>query len=190
MFHLELRQFPHVARVFNLTRSELDERFARPWVSGSAIEHEDRRWSPDRARLAIYEGPELRSDEIGMGRGWATVGKTAREVTETVLAEAQRGPESRPAVEAFKARVVDEAAQPITFGGVVEVAVAEYPLWRASERLALAEQAVWELLHQGRLAITGPDGPIEPARWQPIVISWSTWTEDGPDAPRLEARSA
>ena len=188
MFHLELRQFPHVARVFNLTRAELDERFARPWVSGSAIEHEDRRWPPDRARLTIYEGPELRSDEIGMGRGWATVGKTSHEVTETVLAEAQRGPESRPAVEGFKTRIVDAAATPITFGDAVKLAGAEYPLWRASERLALAEQAVWELLHQGRLAIAGPGGLIEPARWQPIVISWSTWTDDGPEALTLQAR--
>jgi hypothetical protein len=188
MFHLELRQFPHVARVFNLTRAEVDERFARPWVSGSAVEHDDRRWSPERARLTIYEGPELRSDEIGMGRGWATVGKTSREVTETVLAEAQRGPESRPAVEAFKTLIVDAAATPITFGDVVELAVAEYPQWRASERLALAEQGVWELLHQGQLAIAGPGGLIERARWQPIVISWSTWTDEGPDALRLEAR--
>ena len=32
VFHVELRQFPHVARVFNLSREELDARFARPWV--------------------------------------------------------------------------------------------------------------------------------------------------------------
>ena len=76
MFHVELRQFPHVARAFNLTREQLDERFVRAWVSGVPVEHEDRRWAPDRARLAILEGPELRLDEIGMGRGWATVGKT------------------------------------------------------------------------------------------------------------------
>jgi hypothetical protein len=68
------------------------------------------------------------------------------------------------------------------------LAVAEYPLWRASERLALAEQAVWELLHQGGLEISGPQGLVEPARWQPIVISWSTWTDEGPDAFVLKAR--
>jgi hypothetical protein len=188
MFHLELRQFPHVARAFNLTRDELDERFARPWVSGAAVEHEDRRWSPERARLTIFEGPELRPEEIGMGRGWATVGKRSREVTETVLAQAQRGPDSRPVVEAFKERLTAAASAPVTFAEVAELAVAEYPLWRASERLALAEQAVWELLHEGALAMSGPDGSIEAARWQPVVISWSTWTDDGPDAPTLLAR--
>jgi len=187
MFHLELRQFPHVARVFNLTRDQLDEQFARPWVSGSAIEHEDRRWSPDRARLTIYEGPELRPDEIGLGRGWATVGKTSREVTETVLAQAERGPQSRPAVAAFKAQIIEAASTPLSFGEVMALAVAEYPLWRASERLALAEQAVWELLHQGGLGITGPQGLVEPAQWQPIVISWSTWTDERPDAFVLKA---
>jgi hypothetical protein len=188
MFHLELRQFPHVARAFNLTREELDVRFARPWVSGLAVEYEDRRWSPERARLTVYEGPELRPDEIGMGRGWANIGKSSQDVTETVLAQAQRGPESRPAVEAFKARVTEAASTPLTFGEVVGLAGAEYPLWRASERLALAEQAVWELLHQERLAIGGPDGLIEPAQWRPLLISWSTWTDDSPDAATLQAR--
>src|SRR6202042_3093945 len=98
----------------------------RPWVSGLAIEHEDRRWPPDRARLTIYEGPELRADEIGMGRGGGTVGKTSRGETETVLAEAHGGPESHPAVEVFKPRIVDAPAMPITFDDAVKLAVAEY----------------------------------------------------------------
>lgn len=187
MFHLELRQFPHVARAFNLTREQLDERFAKPWVSGLAVEHEERRWSPDKARMTIFEGPQLRLDEIGMGRGWATVGKTSHEVTETVLAQAQRGAQSRSSIETFKAEIRTAAATPITFPEVVELAVAEYPLWRASERLALAEQAVWELLHQGGLTLSGPDGPIEQERWQSIVISWSTWVQAGSDAPVLES---
>jgi len=187
MFHLELRQFPHVARAFNLSREELDARFARPWISGSAIEHGDRRWTPDRARLRIFEGPELRAGEIGMGRGWATVGKTSKEVTETVLAEADRGSEGRSAVETFKGEVLTAARTAITFGEVMGLAATEYPLWRASERLALAEQAVWELLHQGALTLSGLDGPIERERWQPILLSWSTWTDAGPDPLLLEA---
>jgi hypothetical protein len=187
MFHLELRQFPHVARAFNLSREDLDARFSRPWVSGSAIDHADRRWTPDRASLKIFEGPELRPDEIGMGRGWATVGKTSKEVTETVLAEAERGSEGRSAVETFRAAVLGAARTPITFGEVVELAVAEYPLWRASERLALAEQAIWELLHQGGLTLNGLDGPIESERWQPILLSWSTWIDAGPDPLLLQA---
>ena len=187
VFHVELRQFPHVARAFNLTREELDARFTAPWVNGTAVEHEDRRWSPERARMTIYEGPALRPDEIGMGRGWATVGKTATEVTEAVLAQAQRGPQDRLAVEAFKSEVVAAAATAITFAEVMARAQIGYPLWRASERLALAEQAVWELLHQRRLLISDGDGPVAPERWQAVLISWSTWVDGGPGAPVLRA---
>jgi hypothetical protein len=176
VFHVELRQFPHVARVFNLERQELDDRFARPWSSGQMVEQEERWWSPERARLTIFEAPELPLDEIGMGRGWATVGKTGQDVTANVLAEAQRGAQGRSAVEGFKAEI--RAAAPLTFNGVVELAVAQYPLWRASEHLALAEQSVWELLHQGGLTLCGPDGQIEAESWQAIVLSWSTWTTD------------
>ena len=91
VFHLELRQFPRVARVFNLTREEVDARFARPWINGTVIKYEDQPFAPDRGHLTIYEGPELRPDEIAMGRGWGNVGKSSQEVTETVLTEAARG---------------------------------------------------------------------------------------------------
>lgn len=187
VFHLELRHFPHVARVFNLSREELDARFARPWVSGTVIEYEDHKWTPDRARLKIYEGPELRLDEIGMGRGWPTVGKTSQEVTETVLAEAQRGSEARSSIATFKAMLRTAAATAMTFGEVVELSSCEYPTWRASERLALAEQAVWEMLHQGTLTLSDLDGPIEPERWQPVMLSWSAWIGAGSDPLLLEA---
>ncbi len=139
MFHVELRQFPHVARVFNLEREELDQRFARPWASGGIVDQEDRRWSPDRARLTIFEAPELPLDEIGMGRGWATVGKTGQDVTADVLAEAQRGAQGRSTVEGFKAEV--RAAAPLTFRAVVELAVAAVPAV-ARERAPGARRAI------------------------------------------------
>ena len=44
MFHVELRQFPHVTRSFNLTREELDAARAAPVGGGAAIELDDRRW--------------------------------------------------------------------------------------------------------------------------------------------------
>ncbi len=187
MFHLELRQFPHLARAFNLQREELDARFARPWVSGCAIEHDDRRWLPERTRLRIFEGRALRPDEIGMGRGWATVGKSSKEVTETVLAQAQRSSDGRSAVETFKAVVLAAARTPITCGEVVKLAVVEYPRWRASERLALAEQAVWELLHQEKLTLSGLEGPMQRERWQTILLRWSTWIDAGSEGLLLEA---
>lgn len=178
VFHLELRQFPHVARAFNLTREELDARFARPWASGAVITYDDRRWAPERARLTIYEGPELRTDELGMGRGWSTVGKTSRDVTETVLAEAQRGAGASATVRAFTAVLEAAATAPMRFSQVMVLASGEHPQWRPSEQLALAEQAVWEMLHHGRLIMTRGGESVPAGEWQAILLSWATWAGD------------
>ncbi len=188
MFHLELRQFPHVARAFNLTREELDLRFARPWVSGSPVVHEDRHWTPEKARLIILEGPELRTEDMGLGRGWANVGRTSEDVTDTVLAEAQRGAEGRSAVARFKDTLGSAARASLTLAEVMELVARQYPAWRVSERLALAEQAVWEMLHQGRLTLSDLDGPIDSERWQPILLRWASWT--GSDGELLVVQAA
>ncbi|MGB8879441.1 MAG: hypothetical protein WCD11_24215, partial [Solirubrobacteraceae bacterium] len=92
MFHVELRQFPHQTRAFNLTRQELDARILGPWVSGGRVELDDRRWTSDRARLTIYEGPVLTGDQLGLGRGWANVTRQGEDVTERLLAEAAHPP--------------------------------------------------------------------------------------------------
>src|SRR5207302_4612588 len=57
VFHVELRQFPHQARAFNLTREQLDGQSLAPWISGAPTELDDRRWSLERAKLTIYERP-------------------------------------------------------------------------------------------------------------------------------------
>jgi len=181
MYHLELRQFPHVARVFNLDRRQLDTRFVAPWVGGTMIEHDDRRWAPERARLKILEGPELAPDEIGLGRGWANATKRCQDVTSTVLAEAERGARARPELEALKGAILEVAVEPISFEDVMALAAAAHPQWRASEQLALAEQAVWEMLHQGRLSMTAGGRTVARERWQPIVLSWATWSGATPE---------
>jgi len=189
VYHLELRQFPHVARIFNLTRGELETRFVTPWIAGAMIEQDERRWAPDRTKLKILEGPPLRPDELGMGRGWATAAKSSTEVTDALLAEARRGAEARPELEALKVAIQEVAANPISFQDVMALAAAGHPTWRASEQLALAEQAVWEMLHQGRLAmIEGGDG-VPRERWQPIVLSWATWAGAAEEPFQLIAAS-
>jgi hypothetical protein len=187
VFHLELRQFPHVARVFNLSRDELEARYARPWASGLAIEHEDRRWEPGKAKLTIYEGPEIGVSDMGMGRGWQNVGRTAQEVTETVLAQAQRAAESRSTVEMFKATLRGAARHPVSFPEVLRLARHEIPRSRPSEQLGLAEQSVWELLHQGRLALLGPEGALDGEGWAQVVMSFDTWSGDAGEDFTLEA---
>jgi hypothetical protein len=187
MYHVELRQFPHVARVFNLSQEQLESRFVRPWVSGTIIEHEDRRWAPERVRLKILEGRELRHDEMGMGRGWAAATKSAADVTEAVLAQARRGAEARPELEALKDAIAEVAATPLGFQDVMALAAAAHPHWRASQQLELAEQAVWEMLHQSRLAMTVNGSAVRPQRWQPIVLSWATWAGVTTEPFRLRA---
>jgi hypothetical protein len=175
LYHLELRQFPHVARAFNLDRAELDARFLRPWIRGEMIDHDQRRWSPERTRLKVLEGAAVRLDELGLGRGWGTVTKGAADVTDAVLAQAARGAQARPEVEALKRQVIERAGRPIGFAAVAALAGASHPGWRASEQLSLAEQAVWELLHQERLTMLAGDEAVPREGWQDVVLRWSTW---------------
>lgn len=175
VYHLELRQFPHTARAFNLDRVTLDTRFLKPFVAGDPIDYEDRRWPPEKTKVTVLEGPVLEPAELGLGRGWGNATKRGEDVTKQVLAQIDRGADARPEVESLKDAVADVARVPIAFPDVVALAAAKQPLWRASEQLSLAEQAVWELLHQGRLQLREGDEAVERERWQPIVLRWSTW---------------
>jgi hypothetical protein len=170
LFHLELRQFPNVARAFNLSGEELQRRFVRPWLEGRMIEWGEHRFSPEKARLAIYEGRALATDEIGMGRGWGNVTRTGSDVTDRVL-EAARD----PSLEQLKAEI--ETRVPLTLRDVLGLANARWAERRASERLALSELAVWELLHQRRVRMSRDGQPVAPEEWQPIILAWETWSE-------------
>jgi len=179
VFHVELRQFPHQARAFNLTREELNARFVGPWASGRSIELDERHFSPERARLTIYEGPRLPADQLGMGRGWGNVTRAGEDVTARLLAEAS-------AALAYPAPVVDLkydivarcAGRSLPVSAVVELVGERYPQSRVSERLALAEQAVWELLHEGAVQLVGAGQPVASADWQATLFSWETWSGD------------
>jgi hypothetical protein len=192
VFHVELRQFPHVWRSFNLGAEELEKAIVTPWVRGEAVEIGDRRWAPERAKLTIYEGPRLRPDEIGMGRGWPNAIRSGEDVTDSVLAAAKPSPGARgvetATLEAFKGEVVAQCASGrIGVHQVLWLANDRYPGRRVSERLAVAEQAVWELLHQGLIQVLRPtaDSPADQAEavaaneWQPLLLAWTTWA-NGP----------
>jgi hypothetical protein len=138
-------------------------------VAGAPVELEDRAWEPAKARLAIYEAPEVHAEDMGLGRGWAGVTRAGEDITERVLEAA------RASVERFKATLL--AHGHATLAEVVALAGASHPHARASERLALAERAVWELLHQSRLTLTGPDGPLEREQWSATLLRWESWTD-------------
>jgi hypothetical protein len=175
VFHVELRQFPHQARAFNLTREELDARIVAPWLAGTPINLQDRRWTSEKAKLTILEGPELRPDEIGMGRGWSNATKGGHDVTAQLLDET-REVQRAPLDELKEAIVAACAGSPIALSQVVAVAAAREPQRRPSELLGAAEQAVWELLHTGRLRLLRHSEEVPRDRWQPVLLSWSSWT--------------
>ncbi len=189
---MQLRQFPNMARAFNLTREQLAARILAPWAAGEPVEWADRRWSPDKAKLTIYEGPELRPEEIGMGRGWANATRSGQDVTARLLVESEP-PDARPdALAALRDQILARARDgSLQIRGVVELATAAQPEWRASDRLALAEQAIWELLHRGSVRIVRADADeavVEPDEWRRLLFDWSTWAGDHGSSLVLSAR--
>ena len=188
-YHVELKAFPHVARAFNLDRATLDARFVGPFAAGESIEYDDRRWPAEKTKLTVFEGEELGDASRGLGRGWGEVTRRSHDVTDVVLAEIHRGASARPELEALKGAIAEVARRQdgIALPDAIALAAAAEPGWRASEQLSLAEQAVWELLHQARLQMLGPDGTaVAPEGWQAVVLSWEQWT--GAQAPvRLRA---
>jgi glyoxylase I family protein len=85
VFHVELRQFPHTARAFNLTREQVHARIVMPWLRREFVVLDSQQFAPERAKLKIYEGPELRTADLGMGRGWQNVMRSGEDVTEREL---------------------------------------------------------------------------------------------------------
>jgi hypothetical protein len=189
VYHVQLRQFPHVTREFNLDAEALRSRILAPWLAGRTVQSGDRRWAPERARLTIYEGRALRPDEIGMGRGWANVTRTGEDVTARLLTEAEAesdvaggpaalgettSPELQRTKELILARIAAEGG--LELRDCVGLAGGLRLGARASERLALAEQAAWELLHGGAVCMTAPDGTIAPSDWQRVLLDWQAWS--------------
>ncbi len=180
MFHVELRRFPHVARAFNVSEKELRTRYVVPWVRGAPISLNDRQWTADRkTRLTIYEAPAIAAEERGLGRGWSNVTREGDEVTEQLLDEARKAVAPSVPLPELKAALLAAAQQgPVRAAEAVALAGGR---GRVSERLALTELAVWELLHEGRLSLADGDGPIGSDRWESLLLAWETWTD--PSSP-------
>jgi hypothetical protein len=69
--------------------------------------------------------------------------------------------------------------------GLVELAAEWYPQSRVSERIALCEQVVWELLHSVPVTLTRRGEPVPAYEWQAALFTWATWADSGPDAVSL-----
>jgi hypothetical protein len=191
VFHLELRQRPHVSRAFNLGERELRDRFLLPLASGRPLVYADREWEPRKTKVTVYEAPELRPDEIGMGRGWANVTRSGSDVTERLLAELRSGPDRPPALGPLKERMLDHLADgPLALADAVGMADDLLDGHRASERLAVAERAVWELLHEGALELLADrdSPPVGRDAWEPLLLSWTAWSSEAPVFVRAAAQ--
>ncbi len=195
MFHVEIRQFPHVARAFNLSGDEVRARIVAPWTAGQGVEWEERRWAPDRARLTILEGPELATADLGMGRGWANAVRVSEDVTTALLSGSSPAAAAAQPTTALKSELLGLAAADwVDLREAVRLAAALYPQARPSEQLGLAEQAVWELLHEGRLDLgqPGSDGAgaaVGRERWQELIMAWASWS-DASSRVAMRAREA
>ncbi len=88
MYHVELRHFPHTAYRFNLDERELLA-LLDPWVHDKWIDLDERKWSPQQARLIVLEGPELPVYELSMGRGWRAAERKSKDVTDQVIEHAR-----------------------------------------------------------------------------------------------------
>jgi hypothetical protein len=189
VYHFELKQGFNVIRQFNLSRPDLERLILVPWSQRNDIELDDKLWIPSRCKLKVLRGPLLEDRDRGLGRGWTTAQRAGEDVTDEMLGAttaagttaAARGGD--PAVEAFKDDVVTSCTgQPVALASVATMAAERNPRARVSEVLALAERAVWELLHQERIALFTPDdlGAAAKNRWQPVLLAWKSWS--GPDS--------
>jgi len=190
MFHVELREGPESARAFNLSDARL-EAILVPWRRGEVVMLGEKHFEPAESELTVYEGRELRQDEIAMGRGWSAALKTGADVTADVLAgrTGGTGDGSPPAVVKFKEDVLAQCGYGrIGLHQVVWLAGDRYPESRISDRLALAERAVWELLHEERLRMLGGSGEVQPSGWEAALLSWDSWAGGRAPTVQLEAR--
>ena len=90
MFHIEMRQGLQTVRALNLTQQELDARFLGPLLAGEEFASEGHYWAPRKTRIRIFEHPELKTFQLGMGRGWQSVERKGSDVTEVILDAARQ----------------------------------------------------------------------------------------------------
>ena len=108
------------------------------------------------------------AEERGLGRGWSTVTRSGEDVTASLLVAAT---ESSPLAE-LKRELLQGA--PLT----LSEALTHDPGLRVSERLAVAEQAVWELLHEERLVLVSDGAPVAREQWQSLLLDWASWSDE------------
>jgi len=177
MFHVEMRSGMQVVREFNLDDRRLWLEFLAPLMADHDFMLEGHEFIPRQTRLKVYEGPELRPDQLGMGRGWQNVERSAQDVTERVLARAREhiaaggattagaatatgagASGGSPAADLLRERLIGRiSAGPIAAPEILAIASELMPDAAEAARLEASRQAVWALL-QRELAQLTPSG--------------------------------
>jgi hypothetical protein len=168
VYHVELNEYPHLARVHNVSEQRLHDEVVTPFVRGQIFEIGDHKWIPQRTKLTIIESPELPLSQLGLGRGWNTAVRRGEDVTAAVLGAARANqiladglPPRAPGLEGA---ILDRCKQePLSLLGVWQLAAVEDPDASAGARLVLAENAVSELLLQGVIELCRGAKPSAPA---------------------------
>jgi hypothetical protein len=164
MYHLELNEYPHLARVHNVNEQRLHDEVVTPFVRGQIFEFAEHKWIPQRMKLTIIEGPEIPLNQLGLGRGWNTAVRRGEDVTAAVLSAARAtqmlADGLPPRAPGLEGEILERCAQePLSLLGVWRLADVEGPDASAGARLVLAENAVSELLLQGVIELCRGSGP-------------------------------
>jgi hypothetical protein len=203
VYHLELRQFPHVARRFNQSEQQVLA-LARPWVGEQWVEEAERKWNMNEAELTILEGPNLTMADLAMGRGWRNAQRRSEDVTEWVLDRFRKsdGGEVRATYGNDAAVLVAAASgEPdpelladslaLELLGLLddEGLVAPARVWRLAqerlgerplaEALALADRAVRSLHGRGLIVLRDGSGQVlDAAQLETALGAIETWPDD------------
>jgi hypothetical protein len=126
-FHVEVSSSPDHARVFNVEEAELRQILGL-WVSGQTFELGEQEWDPGESKLTILEGRALSGPDLSFGQGWSNALRSAKDVTQQVMASAEISL-PLPSVVAIGADSVDGAVAEMAAGSApVEI---EWPDARA-----------------------------------------------------------
>jgi len=160
----------NVVREFNLNDERLWVNFLAPLMAGQEFTLEGHDFTPRHTRLTVYEGPELRIDELNFGRGWGNAERTGTDVTERVLQQAREYTEQRAAAadshraeppaatELVRERLLGRiAAGPISAREILAITAELMPEATDAVRLEAAERAAWALLERDAAQLT-PSG--------------------------------
>lgn len=162
-----------VVREFNLSNERLWLDFLAPLMADQDFSVEGHDFTPRKTRLKVYEGPQLRPDQLALGRGWQNVERTAGDVTERVLEQARRHTGQAAAAEPRQASPSEPASAgadlvrerllgriaggPVAAEEILAIAGELMPQATDLERREAAQRGAWALLERGAAQLT-PSG--------------------------------